>query len=241
MPGIDCKEAFSHGTSADNGQSLNRIPRLLPRSQPALQRVYMTVAVRNQSFRRKCGCRLVWAVAVDHKFAIERDAVYGLIDMLEVSQQCTADDLWIEPARYRRAHIHYHRYSIRRASGLVSAKLQSATTRGYTPFKLETTKDSQHPDLKGFWHTGREALGTQVLRVLQQPTVSIRSNSAGHQAPNSGNRFAGFEPDQTLAAHEAVRRADHGFDGKPAAPARRGQSIARIDLEITEVFVCPQT
>lgn len=28
--------------------------------------------------------------------------------------------------------------------------------RGYTPFKVETAKDSQHPDLKEFWHVGRE-------------------------------------------------------------------------------------
>ncbi|HET8898518.1 MAG TPA: 2-oxoglutarate and iron-dependent oxygenase domain-containing protein [Rhodanobacteraceae bacterium] len=28
--------------------------------------------------------------------------------------------------------------------------------RGYTPFKVETAKDSQFPDLKEFWHVGRE-------------------------------------------------------------------------------------
>ena len=28
--------------------------------------------------------------------------------------------------------------------------------RGYTPFMVETAKDSQHPDLKEFWHVGRE-------------------------------------------------------------------------------------
>ncbi|MHC1480632.1 isopenicillin N synthase family dioxygenase [Frateuria aurantia] len=28
--------------------------------------------------------------------------------------------------------------------------------RGYTPFKVETAKDSRHPDLKEFWHIGRE-------------------------------------------------------------------------------------
>jgi isopenicillin N synthase-like dioxygenase len=28
--------------------------------------------------------------------------------------------------------------------------------RGYTPFKVETAKDSKHPDLKEFWHIGRE-------------------------------------------------------------------------------------
>ncbi|HWR96657.1 MAG TPA: 2-oxoglutarate and iron-dependent oxygenase domain-containing protein, partial [Arenimonas sp.] len=28
--------------------------------------------------------------------------------------------------------------------------------RGYTPFGIETAKDSQYPDLKEFWHVGRE-------------------------------------------------------------------------------------
>jgi isopenicillin N synthase-like dioxygenase len=28
--------------------------------------------------------------------------------------------------------------------------------RGYTPFMVETAKDSRHPDLKEFWHVGRE-------------------------------------------------------------------------------------
>ena len=39
-------------------------------------------------------------------------------------------------------------------------KLHSATgeggARGYTPFGIETAKDSTHPDLKEFWHVGRE-------------------------------------------------------------------------------------
>ena len=32
----------------------------------------------------------------------------------------------------------------------------SGGARGYTPFKVETAKDSEHPDLKEFWHIGRE-------------------------------------------------------------------------------------
>ena len=28
--------------------------------------------------------------------------------------------------------------------------------RGFTPYKVETAKDSEHPDLKEFWHIGRE-------------------------------------------------------------------------------------
>jgi isopenicillin N synthase-like dioxygenase len=32
----------------------------------------------------------------------------------------------------------------------------SGGARGYTPFGIETAKDSKHPDLKEFWHVGRE-------------------------------------------------------------------------------------
>ncbi|WP_440222021.1 isopenicillin N synthase family dioxygenase [Dokdonella sp. MW10] len=32
----------------------------------------------------------------------------------------------------------------------------SGGARGYTPFGIETAKDSRHPDLKEFWHVGRE-------------------------------------------------------------------------------------
>jgi isopenicillin N synthase-like dioxygenase len=32
----------------------------------------------------------------------------------------------------------------------------SGGARGYTPYKVETAKDSQHADLKEFWHVGRE-------------------------------------------------------------------------------------
>ncbi len=32
----------------------------------------------------------------------------------------------------------------------------SGGARGYTPFKVETAKDSEYPDLKEFWHIGRE-------------------------------------------------------------------------------------
>ncbi|HWD67564.1 MAG TPA: 2-oxoglutarate and iron-dependent oxygenase domain-containing protein [Caulobacteraceae bacterium] len=34
-----------------------------------------------------------------------------------------------------------------------------AGQRGYTPFAVETAKDAAHPDLKEFWHVGREMAG----------------------------------------------------------------------------------
>jgi len=35
-------------------------------------------------------------------------------------------------------------------------KLSNGGQRGYTPFKVEHAKDSKHPDLKEFWHVGRD-------------------------------------------------------------------------------------
>ncbi|MEQ8734188.1 MAG: 2-oxoglutarate and iron-dependent oxygenase domain-containing protein [Rhodospirillaceae bacterium] len=35
--------------------------------------------------------------------------------------------------------------------------------RGYTPFGIETAKDAATPDLKEFWHVGRDISGTQTL------------------------------------------------------------------------------
>lgn len=52
--------------------------------------------------------------------------------------------------------------------------------RGYTPFKVETAKDSQYPDLKEFWHIGRE--------------IPRNSTHASVMAPNLWpTEIAGFE------------------------------------------------
>jgi isopenicillin N synthase-like dioxygenase len=39
-------------------------------------------------------------------------------------------------------------------------KLQNGGQRGYTPFKVEHAKDNKHPDLKEFWHVGRDLSST---------------------------------------------------------------------------------
>ncbi len=45
-------------------------------------------------------------------------------------------------------------------------KLQNGGQRGYTPFKVEHAKDNKHPDLKEFWHVGRDlALTSQYAGV----------------------------------------------------------------------------
>lgn len=41
--------------------------------------------------------------------------------------------------------------------------------RGYTPFMVETAKDSQHPDLKEFWHIGREIADDSPHRAVMPP------------------------------------------------------------------------
>src|SRR5690606_12420109 len=43
--------------------------------------------------------------------------------------------------------------------------------RGYTPFKIETAKDSQYPDLKEFWHIGREIPRDSVHADVMPPNL----------------------------------------------------------------------
>ncbi len=44
-------------------------------------------------------------------------------------------------------------------------------SRGYTPYKVETAKDSVHPDLKEFWHIGRELPDDSPYRALMPPNL----------------------------------------------------------------------
>ncbi|HEY6893620.1 MAG TPA: 2-oxoglutarate and iron-dependent oxygenase domain-containing protein, partial [Rhodanobacteraceae bacterium] len=43
--------------------------------------------------------------------------------------------------------------------------------RGYTPFGVETAKDSRHPDLKEFWHIGREIPRDSKYAAVMAPNV----------------------------------------------------------------------
>jgi isopenicillin N synthase-like dioxygenase len=43
--------------------------------------------------------------------------------------------------------------------------------RGYTPFGAEHAKDTPTPDLKEFWHTGRELSGDHPLRTVYPPNL----------------------------------------------------------------------
>jgi len=43
--------------------------------------------------------------------------------------------------------------------------------RGYTPFGIETAKDSRYPDLKEFWHIGRELARDSKFADIMPPNV----------------------------------------------------------------------
>ncbi len=48
---------------------------------------------------------------------------------------------------------------------------ESGRQRGYTPFGLEHAKDSEKPDLKEFWHVGREVEPGSALAERMPPNV----------------------------------------------------------------------
>jgi isopenicillin N synthase-like dioxygenase len=47
----------------------------------------------------------------------------------------------------------------------------SGGARGYTPFGVETAKDSNYPDLKEFWHVGREIPRDSVYAGVMPPNL----------------------------------------------------------------------
>ncbi|WDI31067.1 2-oxoglutarate and iron-dependent oxygenase domain-containing protein [Hyphococcus flavus] len=49
--------------------------------------------------------------------------------------------------------------------------VQADGQRGYTPFGKEHAKDSKHPDLKEFWHVGREFEPTSPLAKIYEPNL----------------------------------------------------------------------
>lgn len=50
-------------------------------------------------------------------------------------------------------------------------KLSNGGQRGYTPFKVEHAKDCAHPDLKEFWHVGRELAATSNYKGIYPENV----------------------------------------------------------------------
>ena len=52
--------------------------------------------------------------------------------------------------------------------------------RGYTPFGVETAKDSKYPDLKEFWHIGREMARDSKYADVMAPNVWPREVPSFH-------------------------------------------------------------
>lgn len=50
-------------------------------------------------------------------------------------------------------------------------KLDNGGQRGYTPFKTEHAKDNKNPDLKEFWHVGRELLASSSYMGIYPENV----------------------------------------------------------------------
>lgn len=96
--------------------------------------------------------------------------------------------------------------------------------RGYTPYKVETAKGSEHPDLKEFWHIGRELPPDSPYREFMPPNL--------WPAEVTGFRECGYGMYRALdALGTRVLRAlalhiglpEHFFDDKTDA----GNSILR--------------
>ena len=54
--------------------------------------------------------------------------------------------------------------------------------RGYTPFGIETAKDSRYPDLKEFWHIGRELPRDSKYADIMPPNVWPAEISGFHES-----------------------------------------------------------
>jgi isopenicillin N synthase-like dioxygenase len=97
----------------------------------------------------------------------------------------------------------------------------AASQRGYAPFGIEAAKHAAHPDLKEFWHVGREPdpAGRGLVNVWPAPVPGFRASVGG--------LYAAFDAMAAtllaaIAVHLGLRR-DH-FDAAVAG----GDSILRL-------------
>ena len=80
---------------------------------------------------------------------------HGISDALIQGAYQSAKDFFALPDEVKR---HYH---LKGTGG----------ARGYTPFGIETAKDSQYPDLKEFWHVGREIPSNSPYADIMTPNL----------------------------------------------------------------------
>ena len=96
--------------------------------------------------------------------------------------------------------------------------------RGYTPFGVETAKDSHYPDLKEFWHIGRELPPGSKFAAIMAPNVWPSEISGFHEhgyALYQALDALGTRVLRALALH--IDLPEHFFDDK----TNFGNSILR--------------
>ena len=100
----------------------------------------------------------------------------------------------------------------------------SGGARGYTPFGIETAKDSRYPDLKEFYHIGRELPRDSEFADIMPPNVWPREVPGFHEyayALYSALDTLGTRVLRALALH--IDLPEHFFDAKTNV----GNSILR--------------
>ncbi len=96
--------------------------------------------------------------------------------------------------------------------------------RGYTPFGIETAKDSRYPDLKEFWHIGRELPSDSKFADIMPPNLWPAEISGFHEsgyALYEALDALGTRVLRALALH--IDLPEHFFDNKTNV----GNSILR--------------
>ena len=78
----------------------------------------------------------------------------------------------ISPALIDRAYDAFKRFFALPAETKMKYHLAgTGGARGYTPFGIETARDSKHPDLKEFWHIGREIPRDSKFADVMPPNI----------------------------------------------------------------------
>lgn len=128
-----------------------------------------------------------------------------------------------------------------------------AGQRGYTRLGVERARDQQHPDLKEFWHVGREAAAGSALPASMPPNVwpcevpRFRESQLALYAAleRLGNALlAALEPELRVEPGFFARRTARGdsilrsirYPPLPAAPAQL-RAAAHEDIDLITLLV----
>jgi isopenicillin N synthase-like dioxygenase len=85
----------------------------------------------------------------------------------------------------------------------------SGGARGYTPFGIETAKDSRYPDLKEFWHVGRELHDDGSGRASKYAEVMPPNLWPGEVPGFHGHGYALYEALDALGSRVLTALALH--------------------------------